>query len=159
MGRNTIGGKQYKKTKQSSEAPKYQTREHDQQWARIIRILGNRNTLAYCNDNVIRLCHIRGAIRKNCWISVGDIVLISLRDFGGDTKNEKADILYKYERDFHSKLKKEESINPKLFLQLEISTEENLNKLQTTRFMEDIEEDLFEDTENKEDEEVDIDNI
>ena len=159
MGRNTIGGKQYKKTKHSSEAPKYQTREHDQQWARVIRILGNRNTLAYCNDNVVRLCHIRGSIRKDTWINVGDIVLVSLRELGNDKeKYEKADILYRFEREFHSKLKKEDLINQKLFLQLELSTEENLKKLQTTQLSKE-DEDYFEEEDNQEEDEVDVDAI
>merc|ERR1719145_523993 len=45
-----------------------------------------------CFDNVKRLCHIRGKMRKKVWVMVGDIVLVSLRDF----QDEKGDIIVKY---------------------------------------------------------------
>lgn len=169
MGRNLIGGKNYKKTKHATETIPYQERLDDQLWARIIRVLGNRNTLAYCNDNKIRLCHIRGGLRKDTWISVGDIVLISVRDFRTEEekdnmitnkeKYEKADILYKYDRDYHSKLRKEKEINAKLFLQLETASEENLalikqNRLQTVG---QEETDIF--GEEEEDDDINIDAI
>jgi initiation factor 1A len=141
MGRNLIGGKHYKKQKHSTEKAKYQEKEDDQLWARVIKILGNRNTLAYCNDNIVRLCHIRGSIRKDTWISMGDIVLISCRDFGNDKediiaakeKYEKGDILHKFDREDHSKLRKEKEINPKLFLNLESATEEGLNLIKQNK--------------------------
>lgn len=171
MGRNVIGGKNYKKTKHATEAIPYQERLDDQLWARIIRVLGNRNTLAYCNDNKIRLCHIRGGLRKDTWISAGDIVLISIRDFrteeekdtiiaANKEKYEKADILYKYDRDYHSKLRKEKEINTKLFLQLETASEENLalikqNKMQTVG---EEETDIFGDDDD-DDDDVNIDAI
>ena len=131
----------YKKQKHSTEKAKYQEKEADQLWARVIKILGNRNTLAYCNDNIVRLCHIRGSIRKDTWISMGDIVLISCRDFGNDKediiaakeKYEKGDILYKFDREDHSKLRKEKEINPKLFLNLESATEEGLNLIKQNK--------------------------
>ena len=138
MGRNLIGGKNYKKTKHGSEKPAYQVKEDDQLWGRIYRILGGKNTLVYCNDNEIRLCHIRGSIRKDNWISVGDIVLISLRDFN-ETKEkdkyEKGDILYKYDRDYHSKLRKEPNINPKLFLNLETATDDVLKQMKQNKIL------------------------
>ena len=71
---NLTGGKNYKRTKHSSEKPKYVEKQDDQMYARILQNFGNRNLLAYCNDNKMRLCHIRGSIRKDMWISVGDIV-------------------------------------------------------------------------------------
>ena len=166
MGRNLIGGKQYKKQKHTTEKAKYQDKEDDQIWARVIRILGNRNTLAYCNDNEIRLCHIRGSIRKDMWISVGDIVLISLRDFGGEKeKYEKGDILHKYDREDHSKLIKEKDINTKLFLMLENSSEDDLKRIKQNKIVKltDEDDDIFDgeadNEENEESDEVDIDNI
>lgn len=138
MGRNLIGGKNYKKTKHGSEKPTYQVKEDDQLWGRIYRILGGKNTLVYCNDNEIRLCHIRGSIRKDNWISVGDIVLISIRDLNDlkdKDKYEKGDILYKYDRDYHSKLRKEPNINPKLFLNLETATDDALKLIKQNKVL------------------------
>ena len=78
---NFIGGKNYKKTKHVSETTVFVEKEDDQLYGRVIQVLGNRNTLVFCNDNIVRLCHIRGSIRKDMWISVGDIVIVSIRDF------------------------------------------------------------------------------
>jgi translation initiation factor 1A len=123
---NRTGGKNYKKSKQTGSFEKpFIERQEDQQYGRVLRNLGGRNMLVYCNDNKIRLCHICGAMRKFNWLSVGDLVLISLRDFGhkpepGSTdKYEKGDILAKYDSDHLGKLKKMPDANPKLFMQLE----------------------------------------
>jgi translation initiation factor 1A len=123
---NTTGGKNYKKSKHSSGsfAPAFIDRQPDQVYARIIKVLGNMNLLAYCNDNKTRLCHIRGSMRKKVWINIGDIVLISVRDFEKDLSEsgksyERADIVAKYDHEHLSKLKKMPDINQKLFLQLE----------------------------------------
>jgi translation initiation factor 1A len=91
---------------------------------RILKGLGDRNMLVYCNDGKERIAHIRGGLRKKvAKIEVGDIVLISLRGDGmGATQGsivDKADILAKYERESHGQLKKYDGINPKLFAQVE----------------------------------------
>jgi translation initiation factor 1A len=133
---NTTGGKNYKKSKHSSGsfAPAFIDRQPDQVYARIIKILGNLNLLAYCNDNKTRICHIRGSMRKKVWINIGDIVLISVRDFEKDTNEsgkayEKADIVAKYDNEHMSKLKKMPDINQKLFLQLETADGTVLNEI------------------------------
>lgn len=99
-------------------------KQADQLYARILRNLGGRNMLVYCNDNKIRLCHICGAMKKFHWLNVGDLVLISLRSFEkkpeqGSKEYEKGDIVAKYETEHLGKLKKEPDINQKLFMQLE----------------------------------------
>lgn len=123
---NTTGGKNYKKSKHvsSSFEPAFIDRQADQMYGRIIKNLGNKNLLVYCNDNRTRLCHIRGSMRKRVWINVGDIVLISARPFEKKPSEtgkiyEKGDIVAKYDPEHLSKLKKMEDINPKLFMQLE----------------------------------------
>ena len=127
---NRTGGKNYKKSKQTGSVEKpFIDRQKDQMYGRVLRNLGGRNMLIYCNDNKIRLCHICGAMRKFNWLSVGDLVLISLRDFGqtiepGSTdkpkdKYEKGDIIAKYDTEHFGKLKKLPDINAKLFMQLE----------------------------------------
>ena len=123
---NTTGGKNYKKSKHSngSTGPAFIDRQPDQMYARVIKNLGSRNMLAFCNDNKTRLVHVRGAMRKKVWINIGDIVLISMRDFEKDISQtgkeyEKGDILAKYDPEHLSKLKKMPDINEKLFMQLE----------------------------------------
>ena len=55
-------------------------------------MLGNGRLSAICFDGVIRLCHIRGKLRKKVWVNQGDIVLIGLRDY----QDAKADVILKY---------------------------------------------------------------
>jgi translation initiation factor 1A len=115
---NKTGGKNYKKSKHGGEDENalFVERQEDQQYGRVVRVLGNGNMLVYCNDNKERICHIRGAIRKRVWINLGDVVLISLRDFG---EADRGDVLAKYEPKHYSKLKKESGVNLVLFNNLE----------------------------------------
>jgi translation initiation factor 1A len=55
-------------------------------------MLGNGWVDAQCIDGKKRLAHIRGAFRKKVWITVGDVILLGLRDF----EDDKADIILKY---------------------------------------------------------------
>lgn len=134
MPPNAKGGKNYKKRKtgggdaQDMDAL-YIERQAGQAPARVIRNLGSRNMLCYCNDNIMRLCHVRGAMKGRVWIEVGDVVLVSLRENINEaieklknTENRKVDrgdILAKYAPEHLSKLRKEGGVNQRLFLKLE----------------------------------------
>ena len=76
-------------------------KENGQEYAQIVKMLGNGRCLAYCFDGKKRLCHIRGKLRKRIWINAGDIVLVGLRDF----QDEKCDILQKYNAEEDGNLK------------------------------------------------------
>jgi translation initiation factor 1A len=76
-------------------------KENGQEYAQIVKMLGNGRCLAYCFDGKKRLCHIRGKLRKRIWINAGDIVLVGLRDF----QDEKCDILQKYNAEEAGNLK------------------------------------------------------
>jgi hypothetical protein len=63
-------------------------------------------------------------MRKKVWINLGDIVLISAREFEKDLSEsgktyEKGDVVAKFDPEHMSKLRKMPDINKKLFLQLE----------------------------------------
>ena len=124
---NLTGGKKYKSGKHdaSQKAECHDIdKEQGQMAGRILKGLGDRNMLVYCNDGKERIAHIRGGLRKKvAKIEVGDIVLISLRGSGMSATQgsivDKADILAKYERESHGQLKKYDGINPKLFAQVE----------------------------------------
>ncbi len=133
---NNKGGKNYKKSKNNVEdnAVLYEKMD-DQMYGRVTKVLGNCNVMVYCNDDKERLCHIRGSMKKKCWISASDIVLISIRDFSSDSGNgsggsinkeiSKGDICAKYDPRVIYKLRqKDNTINPRLFLNIE-SIEEN----------------------------------
>ena len=67
-------------------------KEEGQEYAQIMRLLGQGRVEANCMDGVKRMAHIRGKLRNRVWINAGDIILVSLREFGDD----KADVIHKY---------------------------------------------------------------
>jgi initiation factor 1A len=139
---NQKGGKNYKKSKHA--APQKATLflpEADQIFGRVIRNLGQRRMLVYSNDNKIRMCHIRGSMRRgSSWITLGDIVLITRRDFEKAPEKtddyENADIIARYEKDLQSDLKKLPGINPKLFMQIETVDSKLLSEITSRKFEE-----------------------
>merc|ERR1712032_967784 len=76
-------------------------KEDGQEYAQVIRMLGNGRLEAQCIDGIKRLCHIRGKMRKKVWVNTGDIILLGLRDF----QDEKADVILKYMADEARSLK------------------------------------------------------
>jgi translation initiation factor 1A len=77
-----------------------------QEYAQVTMMLGNRRVQCLCYDGKQRLCHIRGSMKKRVWISVGDIVLVALRDF----QDDKGDIIHKYTTDEIRTLRKKNEI-------------------------------------------------
>ena len=71
------------------------------EYAQVLKMLGNGRLDGQCFDGKKRLCHIRGKMRKKVWVSVGDIVLLSLREF----QDDKADVILKYNADEARSLK------------------------------------------------------
>eukprot|EP01026_Neomeris_dumetosa_P008934 TRINITY_DN1292_c0_g1_i1.p3 TRINITY_DN1292_c0_g1~~TRINITY_DN1292_c0_g1_i1.p3 ORF type:complete len:142 (+),score=28.98 TRINITY_DN1292_c0_g1_i1:104-529(+) len=76
-------------------------KEDGQEYAQVLRMLGNGRLEAQCIDGVKRLCHIRGKMRKKVWVNTGDIILLGLRDY----QDEKADVILKYLADEARSLK------------------------------------------------------
>ena len=97
------GGKNRRRGKNENEDFKRELilREPGQCYGQVVRMLGSSNVEAMCFDNVKRICHIRGKMRKRIWINVGDIVLIGKRDF----QDSKGDIIQKYFPDEAKNLK------------------------------------------------------
>ena len=88
------GGKARKKGKnmQIGERRELLIKEEGQEYGQILRLLGNGRLEASCFDGKKRVCTIRGKMRGRVWMNAGDIILISLREFG----DEKADVIHKY---------------------------------------------------------------
>jgi initiation factor 1A len=130
MPPNKKGGKGYKKGKGEESEAVFIEIQADQYMARAVRILGDRNVLCFCDDNVMRICHISRRMKgfsETKKIEIGDIVLISLRDFtSADPKTVKrGDILAKYAPE-QLRIIKNEGTHPNIFLKLE---DKVLNKL------------------------------
>jgi initiation factor 1A len=141
-GRNIRGGKAFKKGKKGPKGveekeEKFVGREADQDYARVMRLLGDRRVLCFCNDGKERICKIRGALCKGPnkqIIGEGDIVLISFRDYGDSDDSETdvsggasetpktkkkadvADILHRFSSKHQHSIRKEEGIHRNLFL-------------------------------------------
>jgi len=97
------GGKNRRRGKNENEAEKRELifKEDGQEYAQVIKMLGNGRLQAYCFDGVMRMCHIRGKLRKKIWINTGDVILIGLRDY----QDKKADVILKYNADEARNLK------------------------------------------------------
>ena len=104
-------------------------------------MLGNGRIEAYCMDGVKRMCTIRGSLKNRVWINNGDIVLCGLRDFGED----KGDVILKYYDEEAKELKELGEIPEHI-------------KINEGEFDLDGEDGDFGE-ENKEEDELDIDNI
>jgi translation initiation factor 1A len=91
------GGKNRRRGKNENEDFKRELilREPGQCYGQVVRMLGSSNVEAMCFDNVKRICHIRGKMRKKVWVNMSDIILVGLREF----QDEKADVILKYTAD------------------------------------------------------------
>jgi translation initiation factor 1A len=94
MPKNKFGGNKAKrgKNQQESSSDVVIFKTVDQEYAKITKVLGNCRLLLDCCDGTERIGHIRGKLRKKVWMSLGDTVLISTRDY----QDNKCDILHKY---------------------------------------------------------------
>src|SRR3990167_7278333 len=91
------GGKNRKKGKNESEDKKRELifKLSYQEYGQVIKHLGGNKLQVHCFDNTVRICNIRGKMRRKVWIAVGDIVLIDIRDF----EDNVGDIIHKYYSD------------------------------------------------------------
>ena len=107
MPKNKHGGKGFKKGKKNPNANSARVllfREDCQYYAKVTKMTGDRNLRAVIErdpadkkkNNHDAICHIRGKLRKRCWIRPGDVILVSEREFQtGDLPTY--DVLHKYE--------------------------------------------------------------
>jgi len=82
-----------------------------QEYVQTVKMLGDRRIMVALPDKTEILAMIPGSFRKRCWIKVGDILLVSRREF----QITKLDICYKYDEDESKRLAKELEI-PEFFL-------------------------------------------
>ena len=104
MPKNTgMGGNKRKKGKKQVQEDRELTyKGESEEYAQVIKILGDGRFECNCADGVKRIAHVRGKMRKRIWIANGDIILVSLRDY----EPEKCDVIEKYKEKEVAKLKK-----------------------------------------------------
>jgi len=97
---NVLGGSKYKKGKKIQKKPeeeiiqrKLEFKSKDQEYAVVVRLLGNKRVLVLTNDNKEIISRISPKFKRmKIWIQLDDLVLISMRD----NEDDKSDIIYKY---------------------------------------------------------------
>ena len=98
--RNLAGGKAFKKgrkvpTDGGGDDKRFDGLEEGQDLGRVTKMLGNRRVLCFCgSDGMERVCKIRGVLckgPKKQRIEIGDIVLISSRDYSGGAAEDDSD--------------------------------------------------------------------
>ena len=75
--------------------------EGETEYGQVLKNLGNKRleVILFSNGKSLN-CKIRGSLRA--WIAIGEVVLVSMRDF----QQDRADIIWKYSADEARKLKK-----------------------------------------------------
>lgn len=112
MPKNTgKGGKNFKKGKHSNESRQRELllAEEGQDYAQVTKMLGGSRVECMCSGGTKVIGVIRGAMRMKVWLCVGDVILVSERDFGEEGK---VDVLHKYTPDETKDLIKDGHIPP-----------------------------------------------
>ena len=95
MPRGRRGGRRGKKKGGYGNKREIVYKEEGQEYGQVSKLLGSGRMEISCFDGKIRLCKIRGKFKRRVWSNVGDIVLISIREF----EEEKGDIIHVYYAD------------------------------------------------------------
>ena len=96
-------------------------KDDGQEYADVLKMLGNGRCEVKCIDGIARLAIIRGNMRNKVWIKIGDFVLVGLRDF----QDSKCDILLKYTQEEVRTLKAYGEIPEKIDQESNVEEEEN----------------------------------
>ena len=92
------GGKTRKRGKNESDdvsSRELVFKEDGQEYGKIIKVLGGCQLEVSCYDGTIRKCHIRGKMVKKVWLTSGDIILVSVREY----EKSVGDVAHKYNPD------------------------------------------------------------
>lgn len=104
----------YRKPRKSKSSGDTTTRalvlkDDDQEYGKVIRMLGDRKVTVALIDGSEILGLIPGKFRKRVWFKTDDIVLVGRREF----QNDRVDIIYKYHDYEARKLLKMSEVPPK----------------------------------------------
>ena len=105
---NKGGKKKGKRTNASTLAPKRALiyKEELEEYAQVSKLLGDRRLMVTLPDRSETLAIIPGRFRKRCWMKIGDVVIVSRREF----EVGKMDVIYKYNDDEIRNLLKDKEI-------------------------------------------------
>jgi len=123
---NKKGGNKTKKQKKvttDKEDRKIDLRDalEFQEYAQVLKVLGNGRYEANCFDGKTRLAHARGSLKKKkVFVKLGDVVIVSLREF----EDAKCDIIHVYNQKEIKVLKKMGEIPENVTDDMLVKTEE-----------------------------------
>lgn len=140
---NKGGKKKGKRNNASTLAPKRALiyKEELEEYAQVSKLLGDRRLIVTLPDRSENLAIIPGRFRKRCWMKIGDVVIISRREF----EVGKMDVIYKYNDDEIRKLIKEKEIPEYFTDSLSGNNSDNENgEFVWDEDAEDSEDDIFE---------------
>jgi len=122
------GGKNRRRGKNENETEKRELvfKEDGQEYAQVVKMLGNGRLEALCFDGVKRLCHIRGKLRKKVWINTSDIILLGLRDY----QDTKADVILKYTPDEARNLKAYGELPDNVKIETTVAAEDQMGDIE-----------------------------
>ncbi|KAJ2640278.1 Translation initiation factor 1A [Coemansia sp. RSA 1286] len=107
---NIIGGKTRRRGKNDTEGEKRELvfKGDDQEYAYVTKLLGNGRLSAISIKGEKLRVHIRGKMRKKVWIAVGNLVLVSEREFETvkEDTDRNVDLLIRYNDEEESQLRK-----------------------------------------------------
>jgi len=75
----------------------------------VTRLLGYDRIIVKCADGKVRLCRIRGKMKRKVWIRINDMVLVAPWDFQTD---KRGDIVWRYTKAQAASLKTKGYFNP-----------------------------------------------
>ncbi|KAJ1883122.1 Translation initiation factor 1A [Coemansia sp. RSA 486] len=105
-----FGGKTRRRGKNDTEGEKRELvfKGDDQEYAYVTKLLGNGRLSAISIKGEKLRVHIRGKMRKKVWIAVGNLVLVSEREFETvkEDTDRNVDLLIRYNDEEESQLRK-----------------------------------------------------
>ena len=160
---NKKGGKKHKRNKKQDDTfeKNLRLKEEGQEYAQIIKCLGNCRFNVLCFDGKERMATMCGTMRKRRFINQDDIVLVSLRDW----QDAKCDIIDNYDENLVRKMKDKglvpDSIKLDVDKQYSDDDDDNLGFVFSTDIPNSESDDEKKDSSDEEssEEEIDIDDI
>lgn len=74
-------GKRKKQQARANAVRPLEFPEKGEDYGKIVENCGDRRFMVLCGDMITRMCHVCGRMKKRIWVNVGDLVVVSVRDF------------------------------------------------------------------------------
>ena len=149
-GKKTKGMARKNLTARPNNILRVSTNEFEK-YSQVTKLLGNGMCHVLCDDNVTRLCHIRGKFRgrgkRDNFVKTGSILLVGIREYesGGDGKKlQNCDLLEVYSDQDKEKLKQTvTNVNWRL-LSANLMTNEEADEKEDIQFVDNGQDEYYE---------------